>query len=253
MLFALTHIVSPCIDDCELSFRKRTAIDYEKAVAQHENYCNLLRNFGIEVIELTANFTFPDSTFIEDTAVVVDEIAVLANMGIESRKGEIRGIEPELTKYRKIERIQPPATLEGGDVLQIGRNIFVGNSPRTNQDGINSSRSILEPYNYEVLPVTLKNCLHLKSACTALDEGTLLGNPNWFDVSSFKDFKIISVSEDEPDAANALRLKDTIVMHAKYTKTIEILKSHGFVVETIDISELIKAEAGLTCSSIIFR
>lgn len=253
VVIALTHIVSPNINQCELSFRNRQPIDVEKAVREHEEYCKLLRDHGLKVIELSVNKAYPDSTFIEDTAVVVDEIAVMANPGAESRRGEVEGIEPELAKYRKIAHIQSPATLDGGDVLQVGKKIFVGRSPRTNSAGIESLKNILMPLGYRVIPVKLKNCLHLKSACTSLDEKTLLANTDWLDLKPFADFKIIPIPKDEPWAANILRLNNSIILHVGFTKTIALIQQLRFNTETIDISELLKAEAGLTCSSIIFR
>ena len=253
MLIALTHIVSPNINQCELTYRDREPIHYERSMDQHDAYCQLLWDCGLEVVELTVNLEYPDSTFIEDTAVVVDEIAIMANIGIESRRGEVEGIESELAKYREIVHVKPPATLDGGDVLQIGKSIFGGLSPRTNEAGIQSLKGFLEPFGYNIVPVKLKDCLHLKSACTAIGEDTLLVNSHWLDLDSFTDFRIIHVPEDEPYAANALWINDTVLMHSGFSKTIEIARSEGFTVKTTDISELLKAEAGITCSSIIFR
>lgn len=253
MQIALTHIISPFINRCELSFHDRSSINYKLAVEQHEKYCKMLQECGLQVIELSVNFTYPDSTFIEDTAVVVDEIAVMASMGVESRRGEVHGVEPELAKYRDIAHIHLPATLEGGDVLRVGKKIFVGLSPRTNLAGMESLINIVEPFSYQVIPVTMKDCLHLKSACTAIDDNTLLVNKDWLDLEPFADFQIVSISKDEPEAANSLRIKDAIFMHSGFLKTVELLREQGFTVKTIDISELLKAEAGLTCSSIILN
>lgn len=253
MLLALTHVVSPNIADCELLFLKRSRIDYSLATQQHRDYCNLLSECGLQVIELTLNSSYPDSTFIEDTAVVLDELAIMASMGTESRRGEIGGVEAELAKYRDITRIELPATLEGGDVVRVGAKVFAGISPRTNAKGIESLKQILEPMGYEVIPVGVKFCMHLKSACTAIDDHTLLVNPRWLDLEPFAGFRIISVAEQEPWAANCLRINNTLYMHVGFAKTIECLQNLGFAMETIDISELLKAEAGLTCSSIIFE
>lgn len=253
MLLALTHVVSPNIADCELTFLERSRIDYTLAAQQHRDYCRLLSKCGLQVIELSVNSGYPDSTFIEDTAVVFDELAIIASMGTESRRGEISGVEAELAKYRDITRIELPATLEGGDVVRVGGKVFAGISPRTNSKGIESLKQILEPMGYEVIPVKVKCCLHLKSACTAIDDHTLLVNPRWLDLEPFADFRIISAAEQEPWAANCLPINDTLYMHVGYAKTGECLQNLGFAMETIDISELLKAEAGLTCSSIIFE
>jgi dimethylargininase len=252
VVLAVTHVVSSNIEQCELSFLERTRIDPARAARQHKEYCTLLRDCGLRVIELTVNSAYPDATFIEDTAVVVDEIAVMASMGVESRRGEVAGVESVLAVYREIDRIQPPATLEGGDVLRIGQKVFVGITPRTNAAGVNALKAILGPFDYRVVPVAVKNCLHLKSACTTIDDDTVLVNPHWVDLMNFRDYRAISVSDDEPWAANSLRVDNILCMHEGFAKTIEILQGQGFSVKTVDISELLKAEAGMTCSSIIF-
>lgn len=252
-LIALTHIVSPNINQCELTHRKREPIDYDRAVEQHEAYCHLLRDCGLHVTELSVNQDYPDSTFIEDTAIVFDEIAVMANIGVESRQKEVNGIEPEIAKYRDIVRISPPATLDGGDVLQVRECVFVGFSPRTNMAGIQSLKEILKPFGYIMIPVKLKDCLHLKSACTAINDDTLLVNPRWLDLEPFSDYRIIRVPEGEPWGANVLRIDNILCLHAGFIQTIETLQSHGFSFQSVDISELLKAEAGMTCSSIIFN
>jgi dimethylargininase len=144
MLLALTHVVSPSIADCELTFVERSRIDYTLATQQHRDYCKLLSKCGLQVIELSVNSGYPDSTFIEDTAVVFDELAIIASMGTESRRGEISGVEAELAKYRDITRIELPATLEGGDVVRVGGKVFAGISPRTNSKGIESLKQILD-------------------------------------------------------------------------------------------------------------
>jgi dimethylargininase len=251
MNVALTHIISPNIALCELTFIQRSPIDYELAVRQHEAYCALLRDCGLRVIELTVNSTYPDSTFIEDTSFVADEIAVMARMGTDSRRGEVPGIEPVLAAYRKIGHIRPPATLEGGDVLRVGRKAFVGLTPRTNRAGMSSLTTILQPVGYQVIPVTVRGCLHLKSACTALDDDTLLVNPRWIDPDPFADFRAVPVPEQEPWAANTLVIDRSVCVHAGFSRTIELLQSLGYQVKTVDISELLKAEAGMTCSSIL--
>jgi len=156
MNVALTHIISPNIARCELSFIERTPIDYDLAIQQYNAYCALLQERGLRVIELTVNKTYPDSTFIEDTAFVVEEIAVMARMGAESRRGEVPGIESILAAYRTIDRILPPATLEGGDVLRAGAKVFVGITPRTNAAGVRSLTAILEPFGYRVIPVPVQ-------------------------------------------------------------------------------------------------
>jgi dimethylargininase len=251
-MIALTHVISPNIDQCELSFLERSPINYRRAVEQHEHYCDLLRDCGLEVIELSMNRSFPDSTFIEDTAVVFDELAIMASMGVESRRGEIPGVESVLGYYRDIKHIRLPATLEGGDVLSIENKVFVGISPRTNISGFETIKEILEPFGYQVIPLAVNGCLHLKSACVAVDDETLLVNPRWLDLQPLRDFRIIPVPEDEPAAVNSLWINSTICMHSGHQKTIDLLANLKFSIKVVDISELLKAEAGMTCSSMIF-
>lgn len=253
MQIALTHKVSPKINECELTFKKRENIDYELAAWQHRNYCQTLRSAGLDVMELDVNSDYPDSVFIEDTAVVMDELAIIARPGVQNRCGETAGIEPELRKYRIIKKIKAPGTLEGGDVMMMNRDIFIGITSRTNLAGIEQFRKFVMPFGYRVHAVEVNHCLHLKSACTPLDEKTILANTRLISRVSFNGYKIIPVSKDEPAAANCLNLNQTIYLAANFPKTVDILRSHGYTVETIDISELRKAEGALTCSSIIFK
>ena len=252
-MIALTHKISPNFQQCEVSHIDRSPIDNELAVRQHQNYCNVLHSAGLEVKELSVSLNYPDSTFIEDTAIVLDEIAILAYMGVKSRRGEVINIEPELAKYRPLKYIQFPATLEGGDVLQMNKQIFVGLSSRTNQAGFKRIKEILSPLGYQVIQISVKGCLHLKSACTMIDHDTLLVNSNWLDMKPLSHFRKINIAEEEPYAANCLSLNDTVYLPEGFPRTSGILAQYGYTVETIEISELQKAEGGLTCSSIIFK
>jgi len=253
LLIALTHIVSPNLNACELTHRERQPIDVPRAAAQHAAYCDILRSHGLELIELDVNRDYPDSVFVEDTAVVVDEVAVMARPGAESRRREVPGIEAELVKYREIAHIQAPATLDGGDVLVAGRRVFVGLSRRTNQAGAAALEEILAPLGYRVTAVPVRGTLHLKSAVTAVDRATLLANPDWLDTAPFANFRIVPVAPGEPLAANTLRLEETVYLAAGFEETAGRVAGLGNNVKSVNISELQKAEAGLTCSSIIFR
>src|SRR5215216_1981155 len=153
MLRAITHKVSPIIDKCELTFIDRSPIDLQLATRQHNDYCAVLEKLGIIVNTLSENESYPDSCFVEDTAIVVDELAIICSMGVSSRRGETMLIERELSEYREIAHISLPATIEGGDVLRIGKKIFIGQSSRTNLEGIKELARILEPYGYRVVHV----------------------------------------------------------------------------------------------------
>jgi dimethylargininase len=253
MLRGLTHKVSSRITDCELTFIERAPIDYQLATCQHAEYESLLTRLEVSVRSLSENDEYPDACFVEDTAIVVDELAVICSMGVSSRRGETPSIARELSNYRDLTHISLPATIEGGDVLRIGRQILVGQSKRTNIDGIRALKRILEPVGYKVTPVTTKGGLHFKSGCTAIDDETLFLNPEWIDTDSLKGFKLLLTPTQEPASANVLRVGETVCVQAKFPRAADLIRKVVKKVETIDMSELHKAEAGLTCSSIIFE
>src|SRR5262245_9469 len=203
-MLALTHAPSPRLEDGQRTHIARESIDFDLAVRQHEDYCQMLRDGGVEVRILDVNRDLPDATFIEDTAIVLDEVAVLASMGTEARRSELSGIEPELRKYRELQRVAPPAKLEGGDVLRVGKTLLVGLSLRTDLAGVEALEAIVKQFGYRVLPVALRDCLHLKTACTALPDGSLLVNPQWLYIRPLAPFKRIQVAPEEPWAANTL-------------------------------------------------
>ena len=253
MLRALTRAVSPNIGGCELTFRNRELIDYKRALRQHEEYCGLLSSLGVEVIKLEASDSHPDCCFIEDTAIVLDELAIITSMGTASRRGETSTVEKELAGYREIAYIRLPAAIEGGDVMQIGKKVFAGLSRRTNAQGIEALTQILKPLGYEVSPVRLEGCLHLKTACSAINDETILANPHWIDLNPFKAFNVLHTPEDEPWAANTLRIRDTACLGADTPRTIDLVRGLNDGIEVLDISEFRKAEGSLTCLSIIFQ
>jgi dimethylargininase len=253
MWIALTHVISPNINNCELTFMNREPIDYQLAMQQHENYCSLLRACGAEVVKLSESLAHPDCCFTEDTAIVVNELGIICSMGVLSRRGEVSAVEKELAKHRPIARINLPAMIEGGDVLQAGKTIFVGLSKRTNAQGVEEVTKLLKPMGYEVITVQVKGSLHLTTAASAIDDETFLLNPLWADPGSFKNFNLLYSPEDEPWGANTFRVGDTICAEASFPKTIELLRRHHGRVEALDISEFRKAEAGLSCLSLIFR
>jgi len=251
-LVALTRGVSPRIAACELTFIDRQVIDYPRAVEQHSQYQQLLRNLGAKVIELPSDEHCPDCCFLEDTALVLDEVAVVTCPGSEARRREVEGVAPAITKFRDIVRIDAPGTLEAGDVLRLNRKLFVGVSTRTNHEGIEMLRAAIQAYGYEVVGVPMKRALHLKSVCTALDDHTVLADKRYFDPSEFSKYELIDVPAEESMAANILRINGVVCMHAGFQRTVDLLRNKGFDVRTVDISEFLKAEAGLTCMSIIF-
>lgn len=252
MQIAITHEVSPKITDCELTFMERAPIDLELAKAQYLAYCDTISKLGAKVIKLSKNLAYPDCSFVEDVAIVLDELGIITSMGAESRRGEQQEVRVEIEKYRKIAVILPPANIEGGDVLRIGKTLFVGLSTRTNKQGVEALRIIAAPHGYEVISIEVPGCLHLKTGMTAIDEKMLLANKTWVNVTPIKGFKIIDVPNDEPWGGNILKIQDQVIAPASCPKTIELIKRHGINVHPVDISEFQKAEAGLTCMSIVF-
>ena len=252
MLTALTRAVSPAFANCELSFIARQPIDLKIAEAQHRSYEKLLATLGAKVISLPAEPDLPDSMFVEDPALVLDELAVILPLGTESRRRESESLALALQPFRKLAHISLPGAMEGGDILRVGRKIYAGLSRRTNAEGIRQLRTLLTPYDYEVIAVPVTGCLHLKSAVTLLARNTLLANPSWFDASLFSGYQWIEVSPDEPHAANTLAIADQIIFPASFPHTANRMKNQAFSILPIDISELQKAESGLTCSCLLF-
>ena len=253
MLTAITRSASPAINRCELGFVPRQEIDVGKAADQHHQYEACLRDLGVTVLSLAPEPELPDSMFVEDPAVVVAEVAVMTRMGAPSRREESARLAPVLARYRPLRWIQEPATLEGGDVLRVGKTLYVGLSARTNPTGIEQLTEHLRPFGYCVQAVPVRGCLHLKSACTCLDGETLLANRNWFDPGALRDLRMVDVPPEEPRAANVLAIDGTVLVPTAFPRTAAMIDRLGWKVRLLDISELMKAEAGLTCSSILLE
>jgi dimethylargininase len=253
MLTAITRAVSPAIIHCEISFIDRRPIDLAKAQEQHHAYEKLLEKLGARVIALPAEPALPDSMFVEDPAIVLDELAVLFPLGTDSRRPEAASLGKALARFRKLAYVELPGTLEGGDVLHIDRKLFVGLTKRSNAEGIRQLAALLAPHNYEVIAVPVTGCLHLKSAVTHIGGNTLLANRSMFDATPLVGYDCIDVDPGEPHAANALALGATIIFPASFPRTRACIEAAGFHVTPLDISELQKAESGLTCSSLLFE
>lgn len=268
-LVAVTRDVSPRMGECELTFSPRVPINVERACAQHRAYEEVLEGLGCRVSRLPSDPRLPDSVFVEDTAVVLDEIAIIARSGARSRRAETQAVAQELARHRRVTHIRPPATLDGGDVLTVGRSVFVGVSTRTNQAGFEQMRSLLTPLGYRVTGAPVLGALHLKSAVTQVAEGTVLINRGWTDASVFEKaylngpasgaaggcagLELIDVAAEEPHAANALLVGDVAVYPAAYPMTKRLLDDRGITVMCVDLSELAKAEGAVTCCSLVFR
>jgi dimethylargininase len=252
-LVALTRDLSPAIARCELTYLPRVEIDIDEANAQHAAYERALQALGCQVFRIPTEPTMADAVFIEDTAVVLDEIAVITRPGAASRHGETHAVAAALAPHRTLARIEPPGTMDGGDVLVIGRSIFVGLTARTNAMAIDQMQRAVAPFGYAVRPATVRGCLHLKSAVTALDEETLLINPEWASECEFPGLDRIAVHADEPFGANIARVGGRLLYASAFPRTRDRLDARGFSVCPVDVSELAKAEGAVTCCSVIFE
>src|ERR1035437_2284437 len=253
MLRALTRQVGATFAACELTFLDRQPIDVAKAIEQHRAYEACLAELGADVISLPADPQFPDGIFVEDPAIVLDEVAIVTRPGAESRRGETERIAQVLPPSRNPRCTREPATLEGGDVVHIGKTLYVGLSQRTNREGISQLAELLHPFGYRVVPVDVNGCLHLKSGACWAGGDMILANRQWIDASAFRDFSIIDIAPDEPSAADVLPIGNTLLMPSNFVHTSEILAAAGIDVRPIDVSELQKAEAGVTCMSLLFE
>jgi dimethylargininase len=253
MWTAITRDVSPAIADCELSFVPREPIDVARAIRQHRDYLHALEMLGCRVVTLPAEAALPDSVFVEDVAIVVDELAVMTRPGAESRRPEVDSVAEALKKYRPLAFIEEPGTIDGGDVLRMGRAFYVGESARSNASGIAQLRALMAPHGYTVQGVPTRGCLHLKSAVTPLSDDAVLLQPEWVDREPFAAYRIIEVDPTEPHAANVVRVDDGLLMPASFPRTRERLLAAGFKVVSVDVSELQKAEGAVTCCSLLLR
>ncbi len=249
---AITREVSRSIIHCELTHLDRQTIDLDRARRQHGDYEARLEEMGCRIIRLPEETDLPDSVFVEDTAIVLDEVAVVLRPGADSRKPETASVENALKEYRKLIYITEPGTIDGGDVLRIGRTLYVGLSSRTNRPAVDQLQKMLAPFDYTVKEVEVQGCLHLKTAITQVGENAVLFNPNWVDGHSFKGMGLIAVDSEEPFAANTVWIDPFVLFPTSFPKTAERLERMGYRLKLTDASELAKAEGALTCCSIIF-
>lgn len=251
MRLAITRDVSPRFDECEITHIDRTPIDVDVARAQHHGYVQALKELGFAVLELPAEQELPDSVFVEDTAVILPEVALITRPGADSRKPETESVARALRPYRELVFIKPPGSLDGGDVLVLGKAIYVGLSTRSNPEAVRQMNQLLGCYGYTALGVETHDCLHLKTAVTRVDERTLLINPRWIDLETFEGFDLITVDAKEPFAANCLPLGNAIIFPVAFPKTAAKLAARGYKIKPVLVDELAKAEGAVTCCSLI--
>jgi dimethylargininase len=252
-LIALTREVSPAMADCELTHLPRVPIDVALAARQHAAYERALEAFGCTVHRLPSTASIPDAVFIEDTAVLLDEIGIIMRPGPASRRHEIGEVAEWLKHRILLARIEPPGTMDGGDVLVVGRRIFVGATTRTNAEALEQMRRIVEYFGYTMSVVEVRGCLHLKSAVTAIADDLLLVNRAWIPDTAFAGYGLVDVHPQEPTAANIVRVGGRLLYSAAFPWTLERLRGRDLEVTTVDVSELAKAEGAVTCCSLIMR
>ena len=250
---AIVRQPGPEMAEGERSFLEREPIDFQLALAQHEAYCQALRDLGCEPLVLPALAGFPDAPFVEDMAVVLPEVAVLTRTGAESRRLEQASVQAALADFRDFVRIEEPSTLDGGDVFLAGETLFVGQSRRTNHAGLKQLAHLVLPYGVRVKAVGVTDALHLRTGCSWLGGDHLLINRAWIDAERLAEYPLIEVHPDEAFAGTALVIGETVLMTAAAPLTIERVRAAGYEVRALDISEFEKAEAGLTCLSIVFE
>jgi dimethylargininase len=251
LVIAFTRTPSAALAECELTFLAREPIDVSLALRQHRAYESGLQKAGARIERLPDMADLPDAPFVEDTAVVLDEVAVIASMAAASRRREIDSVVPSLSKHRPVKRLSPPAFLDGGDVLRVGRELFIGVSTRTNHEAVRAVADIVREHGYTVTPVEVSGCLHLKTGCSRLSDRAVLIDSRRIPRAPFRHLSCVDVPEGEEDAANVLVIDRVAVMPSGYPRTTALLIQQGLVVEPVDLSEFQKAEAGATCLSLM--
>ncbi len=254
MLFAITREISPAFERCELTHQPRVPIDLERARAQHAAYEWALVDLGCTVRRIDSGPDMPDAVFVEDMAVVLREGAIIARPGADSRRAEVVGVADALARNGvPLRDLVAPATLDGGDVLVMGRTIFAGESSRTSAAAIAQLRRIVQPLGYTLRKVPVRECLHLKSAATAVAGSVVLVNPAWIPPDTFAGFTTIEVDPDEPNGAKALLVGETVISPAAFPKTRARLERTGLKVHAVDVDEIAKAEGGVTCCCLLYE
>lgn len=227
--------------------------DYDQALKQHDAYIEAMKHCGVEVTVLEADERYPDSTFIEDTAVLTQRCAIVANPGAPSRKGEEVQVAETLTKfYQDIETITAPGTLDGGDVMMAGEHFYIGLSQRTNQEGAAQFIAALGKYGYTGSVVPLEKMLHLKTGVAYLENNNLLATGEFLDRQEFKQYNIIPVDSDECYAANSIWVNGTVLVPAGYPKLSKSVQQADYPIIEVDVSEFRKLDGGLSCLSLRF-
>ena len=255
MRVAIVRDVPESIARCELTHMTREPIDVARAREQHRQFCDVLATLTDALVALPPLEEFPDSTFVEDPVVVLDEVAILCRSGAASRRGEAALLEPVVARFREILRLEEPALVDGGDVLCMGRTVYVGQASRSNADGVRQLADLLSPHGYTVKPAQTVGCLHLTTGCSRITPETVMVNPAWVDPATFAadGFDVVACDPAEPFAANSRLVGNTIVFPAEFERTRQRLEQRGLRLAAVPFGELAKAEAGPSCASLVFE
>ena len=252
VIVAITRPTGTELGDCELTHVDRVPIDVERARAQHSDYLGVLRSLGVKVVELPRLPGHPDAVFVEDTALVLPEVAVLLRPGAVSRRGEVPSMATALADYRELREMGTPATLDGGDVIVFGKNVLVGQTTRSNPAGIAALADLLSPFGYTVEAVPVYGVLHLKSAATVVDDETLIVFSPSVDLTAFG-ARLLQAHPDEPQGANVVRVGDTLLVDASAPRTMAMLGAFVDNIAGVHVDEFAKAEGAISCKGVIFE
>ena len=227
--------------------------DYENALVQHQDYIAALKECGLTVTCLDADENFPDSTFVEDVALITTKCAIITNPGASSRRDEIQSIQPVIESfYDNIETIESPGTVEAGDIMMVGSHFYIGLSARTNQTGAEQMIACLKKYDMSGSIVTLKEVLHLKTGLGYLEDNKLLASGEFLDKPEFQQYDILEVTQDEAYAANSVWINGMVLTPKGFPKTRDLILSAGYKIREVDVSEFQKIDGGLSCLSLRF-
>ncbi|KAA3663820.1 MAG: N(G),N(G)-dimethylarginine dimethylaminohydrolase [Chloroflexi bacterium] len=226
---------------------------YELALKQHKNYITALAQCGMDVTVLEADETYPDATFVEDTALLTPHCAIITNPGALSRQGEIGRVAEVVGQfYDNVAQIEAPGTVEGGDIMMVGSHFYVGLSERTNQAGADQVIEILNKYGLTGSVVPLKEVLHLKTGVVYLENNNLLAHGEFLQTPDFQQYNILKVDDAESYAANCIWVNGTVIVPAGYPKTKQTIENAGYPTLSVDVSEFRKLDGGLSCLSLRF-
>jgi len=225
--------------------------NYERALIQHQSYIDALKKCGLDVLVLEPCEDYPDSTFVEDVALITPNCAIITRPGALSRRGEVRQIESVLQqKFNNIEQILAPGTIEGGDIMKVGDHYYIGLSERTNLEGAKQIIQILNKYGMSGSTISLNKVLHLKTGLSYLEENNLVINGEFIDESSLEQYNQIKIPENESYAANCIWINESVIIPLGHPTTKQRIKNAGYAIVETDVSEFQKLDGGLSCLSL---